>query len=625
MSKVKVQVICVTYNQKDYIREALDSFLMQKTNFKFEVLVGDDCSTDGTSEIVAEYAEKYPDIIKHIRREPNMGCLANFMDLCERADAKYVAFCDGDDYWTNENKLQRQYDFMEENSEYNVCAHLTKVDACPDDASYNWFKRINFILPRNLKVDTRLSINELATSTPHSCSLFIRWGKIKYPEWAKTNGTMGDFVITYFHLGNKYCYMIDDVMSCYRRRGGGVSTNKMSLDEHFVKTRPEYIKIYSNMVKYFEKKYNSFGVAALEARLQGELKNYLLALQNTRKRSLFSKLVKEYPELAPMINSIVKKYKIKRRGAIHKILENIFSVKNSNNTHKIITLLGVKIKVRRKKKLGVASVSDVSRDMVLMQHIKLYHKAAALHSKVFPKYKNKYNEKNVALIGCGPTLNNFEAFSGLTCVGVNHAFKYDKLTLDYYFVADWARSGCKNILESENYKNPNLKRFYAIHEAGKVPMDYIIPESVAIRHGAERFYIRTRWTKNVLVKDEEYAYDLSCEPLTCSRSIVFPALQFILYTNPKKLFVVGCDCSANGHFDDKNFLFEDPEWTDTINGWKLLKKFAEVYYPETEIISVNPIGLKGLFRDVYTESFLTEHPEIDKKTVEILNDKGEIK
>ena len=65
---------------------------MQKTNFEFEVLVGDDCSTDGTSEIVAQYSKKYPDIIKHIRRQQNMGCLANFMDLCEKASAGYAVF-----------------------------------------------------------------------------------------------------------------------------------------------------------------------------------------------------------------------------------------------------------------------------------------------------------------------------------------------------------------------------------------------------------------------------------------------------------------------------------------------------------------------------------------------------
>ena len=104
--EIKVQVVCVTYNQKEYIKEALDSFIMQKTNFGYEVLVGDDGSTDGTSEIVAEYAKKYPDIIKHIKRSSNIGALENFMDICDRVTSKYSAFYDGDDFCRTGNKLQ---------------------------------------------------------------------------------------------------------------------------------------------------------------------------------------------------------------------------------------------------------------------------------------------------------------------------------------------------------------------------------------------------------------------------------------------------------------------------------------------------------------------------------------
>lgn len=152
---VKVQVVCVTYNQKDYIEEALKSFVMQKTNFGFEVLVGDDCSTDGTSEIVAAYAQKYPDIIKHIRRTPNMGPLENFMDLCDRVTSKYAAFCDGDDFWTDENKLQKQYDFMESNENVNICAHKTKIQADETWALYNYYAKQDFIQPNEKKVPSK--------------------------------------------------------------------------------------------------------------------------------------------------------------------------------------------------------------------------------------------------------------------------------------------------------------------------------------------------------------------------------------------------------------------------------------------------------------------------------------
>ena len=100
-----VTICCITYKHEDYIRSALDSFLMQKTNFKFKVFVGEDHGPDGTADIVREYAEKYPDIIVPFLREKNMGAQANLIDLCNHADSPYIAFCEGDDYWVDENKL----------------------------------------------------------------------------------------------------------------------------------------------------------------------------------------------------------------------------------------------------------------------------------------------------------------------------------------------------------------------------------------------------------------------------------------------------------------------------------------------------------------------------------------
>lgn len=116
-------------------------------------------------------------------------------------------------------------------------------------------------------------------------------------------------------------------------------------------------------------------------------------------------------------------------------------------------------------------------------------------------------------------------------------------------------------------------------------------------------------------------------PLMHFHSIIFPAIHFALYTRPKKILLIGCDCADKSHFDgsglySKNFGVSSiaPAWQ---NGYKEVKKFAERYYPDTEIISVNPVGLKGMFHDVYTESYLDAHPEIERAGCEILNP-GEI-
>ena len=121
--KPLVTIRCITYNHEPYIRQCLEGFVMQKTNFPFEAIVHDDASTDGTAAIIREYAEKYPDIIKPIYETENQyskhdGSLRKIMDA--QTHGKYVALCEGDDYWIDPLKLQKQVDFLEENSSYGL-------------------------------------------------------------------------------------------------------------------------------------------------------------------------------------------------------------------------------------------------------------------------------------------------------------------------------------------------------------------------------------------------------------------------------------------------------------------------------------------------------------------------
>ncbi|MBW3466349.1 glycosyltransferase [Arthrospiribacter ruber] len=126
-----VSISCITYNHASFIRQTLNGFLMQKTNFDFEVLIHDDASTDGTQEIIKEYQEKYPEIIKPILQKENQyqkglrGISRNFN--YPRAKGKYIALCEGDDYWTDERKLQTQVDFLDENPSFVVSYHDAQV------------------------------------------------------------------------------------------------------------------------------------------------------------------------------------------------------------------------------------------------------------------------------------------------------------------------------------------------------------------------------------------------------------------------------------------------------------------------------------------------------------------
>lgn len=120
-----VSIVCTTYNQANYIRDCLNGFLMQDVDFHIEILIHDDCSTDGTTKIVKEYSAKYPDIIKPIYEKENQyqqgKPAGNNVWNIPRAKGKYIAFCEGDDFWTDPMKLKKQIDFLESNPDYGLC------------------------------------------------------------------------------------------------------------------------------------------------------------------------------------------------------------------------------------------------------------------------------------------------------------------------------------------------------------------------------------------------------------------------------------------------------------------------------------------------------------------------
>lgn len=119
-----VSVVLITYNHEEFIGTAIESIINQKCTFKIELLIAEDCSTDKTRQIVMEYEKKYPDIIKVLKREKNMGPTKNAYDAYTKCNGKYIAQLEGDDYWTDTEKLQKQFDFLEKNKDYIGVTHL---------------------------------------------------------------------------------------------------------------------------------------------------------------------------------------------------------------------------------------------------------------------------------------------------------------------------------------------------------------------------------------------------------------------------------------------------------------------------------------------------------------------
>ncbi len=216
---ITVSVYCLAYNHEKYIRSALDGFVMQKTNFKYEVIVHDDASTDATADIIREYQEKYPDIIKPIFQTENQyskGIKIVKEYVMPKVRGRYIAVCEGDDFWTDENKLQKQVDFLENHPDYAACVHNT----------VRWNLKINKKrLMNKSEVDYDIDIREVIPSITYvyqTSSLMCRREIYEKrfaenaPEFFEKAKRCGDYPLAIFILTEGKMRFLADTMSVYR-------------------------------------------------------------------------------------------------------------------------------------------------------------------------------------------------------------------------------------------------------------------------------------------------------------------------------------------------------------------------------------------------------------------------
>lgn len=229
----------------------------------------------------------------------------------------------------------------------------------------------------------------------------------------------------------------------------------------------------------------------------------------------------------------------------------------------------------------------------------------ALHQKTFPQFKNSLVGKKLVVCGAGPTLQKYQPIEGAVHIALNRSFLFDKVDFDFIFVQDWM--GIKTV--QEDLKNYRPKECIKLFGSSQLVIDREIPESFAIECSALRFntdaFIYQNGYKSRFVKDIDYMC-LGAMPV-----VGLSVLQFALYMNPAELYIVGNDMSGS-HFVDVNkgdarmkkeeqILLNawEKEHDMLIAKWQEFKKFASIYYPNTKIISVNPVGLKGIFEDIY--------------------------
>lgn len=245
-----------------------------------------------------------------------------------------------------------------------------------------------------------------------------------------------------------------------------------------------------------------------------------------------------------------------------------------------------------------------SREKMLEQiqsAISFANSVSYLHRKTFEKYKNIYQGRDVVLVATGPSLDKFHALPNAVYVGINSALFCENIDFDYIFCLNpsYQREKWSDEIKKQKIKNPQFKVFYGNHAYHSC---CLVPESLALADNAEIFYARR--IKNI---EENFSYDILNNIIKEFGSSVFCAMQFILWTNPRRIFLVGCDCSDNGHSQKlimQQFYSQEGTYIDIftiLRGWIQMKYFAHAFYPDTEIISINPIGLKGLFTDMWQD------------------------
>lgn len=232
---IKVSVIVHTYNHEKFIRQTLDSILNQEVNFQYEVIVGDDASTDSTPQIIQEYQAKFPDIIKPLLHPKNLGGFGknNTLATLTVCQGQYIAAMDGDDYWTNPLKLQKQVDFLDNNPDFVACFHNALIhfeDGSAPDMYVNYESQRQVTTIEDLVGEDEIWY--MATS-----SVMFRNGIMKeYPKWFHESKS-GD-IPRYILLGKhgKFFY-INELMSVYRKNNGGMSFTDGKQDAEFLFNR----------------------------------------------------------------------------------------------------------------------------------------------------------------------------------------------------------------------------------------------------------------------------------------------------------------------------------------------------------------------------------------------------
>ncbi len=260
MENPTLSVCLITFNQVDYIRQTIESIIGQRITYTWNLIIADDCSSDGTKEILREFKSHNPDLIKLILQEKNVGPAKNWRDLLNSASGKYIAYCEGDDYWIDTNKIQTQIKFLEEHKEFVGCFHNSEERY--EDENKSSFLYCNYPSAQ------RITFRDLSfANVIPSCSMVYR-NKLfaEYPEWI-FRLKMGDWPLHLLNAQFGDYWYIPKIMAVHR-----LHSNSTWMLQNADRNRQFVIEAYDIMIKEFDhdKRYSELLAEGKQSFIKGE-------------------------------------------------------------------------------------------------------------------------------------------------------------------------------------------------------------------------------------------------------------------------------------------------------------------------------------------------------------------
>lgn len=283
MNKPLVSVCCLTYNQEKYISDAIEGFLMQRTSFPVEVIIHDDASTDKTGEIIKGYAERNADLfvpLFQVENQFSKGENPFIKNILPRVSGKYIAFCEGDDYWTDPLKLQKQTDFLESNPNYGmICTNYSRYIQSSGILKRNCFSSAKY--GHEVKfADYLLDMSTIGTATVVMRSALARKYVAEIPEDIRDSFVVGDTPLWLFTAARSKVAVLPDETAIYRILDSS-ACHFISPDEHY-----KFVLKGFEMADYFYKRYGNNDSHLLERLNRKKLKAALFHGYRSMNREL---------------------------------------------------------------------------------------------------------------------------------------------------------------------------------------------------------------------------------------------------------------------------------------------------------------------------------------------------